>query len=340
MSDEEDEFEDIEPLLVSGWIRNIATNHGKSVKPMIDPIIEIISKYISEPEPLIIDHGSAFIRAGFSGVDKPQVTIPTNNPGDIDTLFHNVFSPQKMNIGKDFHGLNVLITEPPLNPKSRREKVTKLMFETYNANGLYIAIDAVLALYSSGRTSGSVFQSGYDASYCVPIYEGYVLPHCITKLEVGGKHVSDYLGQILAEKGYSFNEDIIRYIKENLCYISLNDTMSWDNELDKEYELPDGKCITIGSELSEAAEIMFHPDLIGVSGDGVHKMIYDSISKIDFDLSQRYMMYTNIVLSGGNTLFKGFEDRLRKKISALTSASIKMEIIAFEYRQNSTWIGG
>jgi len=267
---------------------------------------------------------------------------------DMEAVWRHTFF-NELQVEPEEH--SVLLTETPLNPKLNREKMTQIMFETFNVPGFYIGNEAVLSLYASGRTNGIVLSAGYGVSYTLPVWEGHALSHAIMQPEpdepLGGHALTTYLMEMLTKRGYSFTtlaeREIAKDIKEKLCYVVEDYDAEMDKsdtspDLEKAYELPDGQVITIGKELFRCPHAYFNPALLGMASEGIYKLAYDSIMKCDVDI--RRDLYANIVLSGGSTMFPGFAARMNREICSLAGASIKVNVVADPERKYFVWIGG
>ena len=212
-----------------------------------------------------------------------------------------------------------MLTEAPLNPKENREKMAQIMFETFNVPGLYIAIQAVLSLYSAGKFTGIVDDSGDGVTHFVPIFDGYSLPHAVVRMDLAGRKLTENMMKLLRELNVNFStsaeKEIVKDIKEKCCYVALD----FDEELktveEMSYELPDGKVIKVKDQRIRVPEVLFKPEMIGHEPGGVHQRCYESIQKCDIDV--RKDLYQCIVMSGGSTMFTGIAERLTKEMKEL-----------------------
>jgi len=238
----------------------------------------------------------------------------------------------------------VLLTEAPLNPKKNRNTMIETFFDKFHVPAVFVAEQAILALYASGRTTGVVLDSGHGVTHCVPVYEGFSLPHAITRMDVAGADVTEHLNRILKKSGVNFHTSAemqtVQDIKEKVCCVRKTTKIHQvivDQDQPIIYALPDGKKIQIGRNVREgAAEVLFDPSLIGLEYTGIQNCVADAIAKSELDLRRK--LYASIVLSGGSTMFKGFGDRMLHELSKITDSQVK--IFAPVDRILSTWVGG
>ncbi|KAL3308771.1 Alpha-centractin [Cichlidogyrus casuarinus] len=258
---------------------------------------------------------------------------------EMESIWQHIYSKELV-VNPEEHP--VLLTEPPHNPRQNRERMAEIFFETFSAPALYISIQAVLSLYASGRTTGVVLDSGDGVTHSVPIYQGFAIPHAIERSDLAGRDITRYLRFLLRKEGNDLHTsaefEVVRQIKERACFVSLNPGKADTSDSTATYPLPDGSTIDIKSARYLAPELLFRPDFIGKECYGIHQVLTYSIARSDLDL--RRVLYENIVLSGGSTLFKGFGDRLVTELKRITPKDAKLRITAPQERLYSTWIGG
>jgi centractin len=340
-------------------------------------------------QPIVIDNGTAVLKAGFAGSDKPKAFFRScvgrikhtrvmpggaldgaedcfigakaeehrgalklsypiengivNNWSDMEKIWQYVYHKDNLNVASEEHA--VLLTEAPLNPISNREKAAEIFFEGLNAPALFCSLQAVLSLYASGRTTGCVLDSGDGVTHVIPVYEGFALPHAIQRMDIAGRHVTNHLQLLLRRSGHKFQTssemEVVRQIKETCCVVAFNPTEQESQVQAKyPYTLPDGTVLDVGSEAFRAPEILFKPYLVGSEELGVHDLLVKSVMKSDIDM--RRILFSQMVLAGGSTMFPGYGDRLLNEIRKhpLSPKDMKIRIAAPPERLFSTWIGG
>ena len=339
-----------------------------------------------DQEPIIIDNGSGFIKAGFADDEAPKYVFPTvigepKAPGILvgmdqkpfyignDALskkqFLNMSEPvqqgvivnfdhmeqvwdqllnQEMRINPDL--FKFFVTETPKNPDKNKEKTVQIFFEKYTVPKFYMQTQAVLSLFASGMTTGTVVDCGDSISHTVPIYEGYAIPHAIQQIPLAGRHLTQRLQVLLEEKGISFssssnNREYLTKIKEQECFVSQDFDASMKqaietNNINKVFNLA-SQTITLSTERIKCPELLFQPTQGGLDIEGIQKSTTDSIMKCDSDI--RKDLFKGIVLAGGSTMFDGMRDKMEKEIKAMAPSSLEPAVLAPADRKFSCWLG-
>jgi len=242
-----------------------------------------------------------------------------------------------------------LLTEPPFNTPENRELMAEMMFETFNVNGLYIGVQAVLALYGqsvseaeqyeghSPNLTGLVVDAGDGLSHVIPVADGYVISSCIQELQIAGKHVTQFVHDMICDRGEPVPAEQRMHaavqIKEKhayLCKDVVSEYQKFDQDPVKRFKTLAGVFpktkkewkIEIGYERFLAPEIFFHPEIF-VDGmtTPLPQVVDNCISQCPIDYRRR--LYNNIVLSGGSTAFQYFKERLQHEVQHLVDERLQ-----------------
>jgi len=260
----------------------------------------------------------------------------------MERLWEHVYAKNNLNATIDDHP--VLLTEAPLNPRTNRDKTAEIFFETFRSPAMFFTPPSVLSLYASGRTTGVVLDVGEGVTHAVPVYEGFALPHSVTRSDVAGRDVTRQMQLLLRRSGLPFTTtaeaDLVKSLKEEVCYCTPNPNNDETAEKDSrtQYQLPDGQAITLSSERYQAPNVLFDPFLVGSEEAGVADVLVSSIMKSDLDL--RSKLFSQVVLAGGSTLFTGFGDRMLYEVRSRAPSHTRIRISAPPERLHSAYVGG
>jgi len=271
-----------------------------------------------------------------------------------------------------------LLTEPPLNAPENREYTAEIMFETFNVPGLYIAVQAVLALAASWTSksvkertlTGTVIDSGDGVTHVIPVAEGYVIGSSIKHIPLAGRDITAFVQQLMRDRSEPIppaeSMEVAKRVKEQYSYVCpdiVKEYGKYDTEPTKWFKQYTGingvtkkpYSVDVGYERFLGPEIFFNPEIF--SSDfltPLPKVVDDTIQTCPIDV--RRGLYKNIVLSGGTTMFKDFSKRLMRDIKRsvdyrikrseelsggkIKSVPLDVNVISHQMQRYAVWFGG
>ena len=189
----------------------------------------------------VIDNGSGYMKAGFSGEEAPKVMFPTMvGKTKVEGIYvgdekkESIIGSEAekkfgiLNISYPIQGgtivnwdemeriwantfygelkispeeHNLLLSESPFITRKDREKMLEMMFETFNCASTYLVAQSVLAAYSVGKSTGISIDCGHTSLNFAPIYEGFLQRHCVQHIPIAGKDINDILINLLIKNG-------------------------------------------------------------------------------------------------------------------------------------------
>jgi len=271
-----------------------------------------------------------------------------------------------------------LLTEPPLNAPENREFTAEIMFETFNVPGLYIAVQAVLALAASWTSknvkertlTGTVIDSGDGVTHVIPVAEGYVIGSSIKHIPLAGRDITAFVQQLMRDRNEPIppaeSLEVAKRVKETYSYVCpdiVKEYSKYDAEPSKWIKQYSGTnsitkkpySVDVGYERFLGPEIFFNPEIF--SSDfltPLPKVVDDTVQTCPIDV--RRGLYKNIVLSGGTTMFKDFGKRLQRDIKRFVDYRVKISeelsggkikavpldvnVISHHMQRYAVWFGG
>jgi len=271
-----------------------------------------------------------------------------------------------------------LLTEPPLNAPENREYTAEIMFETFNVPGLYIAVQAVLALAASWTSrnvkertlTGTVIDSGDGVTHVIPVAEGYVIGSSIKHIPLAGRDITAFVQQLMRDRAEPIPPaealEVAKRVKETYSYVCpdvVKEFQKYDTEPSKWFKEYIGEnsitkkpyTVEVGYERFLGPEIFFNPEVFSSEFlTPLPKVVDDTIQTCPIDV--RRGLYKNIVLSGGSTMFKDFGKRLQRDIKRSVDYRIKrseelsggrikavpleVNVISHHMQRYAVWFGG
>lgn len=271
-----------------------------------------------------------------------------------------------------------LLTEPPLNTPENREYLAEIMFESFNVPGLYIAVQAVLALAASWTSrqqaerslTGVVVDSGDGVTHVIPVAEGYVIGSCIKHIPIAGRDITYFIQQLLREREPSIppeqSLETAKAIKERWGYICPDiakeftkydtDPSKWIKKFDGVNSITKQKfSVDVAYERFLGPEIFFHPEF---SNPDFTTPISETVDNViqNCPIDVRRPLYKNIVLSGGSTMFRDFGRKLKRDVQRIVDNRLKLseqlsggklkpkpietQVITHHMQRYAVWFGG
>ena len=287
----------------------------------------------------------ALNKGGTLQLSRPIVKGEISDYDTMELIWKHIFYNELLTETKTH---SVIVTEAPFATYENRKKMAEILFDNLGVESLYITNNSTLALYANGKTTGTVVDIGYQTTSFVPIYEGFVLNHAVTKVDTGGKDLTDYFAYIIGQRSDNdkfTNEgqkSMINELREKICEVAEDYDSQvkkcLDSKKEEIYNLPDGSKVRIAQEKYQCPELLFQPQFFQREHYGLHEQTFKSIKRCDDGIEKD--LFQNVILCGGSSLFLKIRKKFEKELQSLAPTGKTVKVIAPPERKYSAWLGG
>ena len=290
-------------------------------------------------------------------------------------LWDYVFGQNVLNIQPSSHHL--VFTEPVFNFLSIQDTLNEIVFEEYKFKSFLRTPSPTLSSLNYEHSHKDalctlVVDSGYSFTHIVPYYKGRMITSAVVRIDVGGKLLTNHLKEITSYRQLHVLDEtyVMNQVKEDSCYVSqdfyaeleIARRKNPNNTLLKQYVLPnysdrrrgflrdlgsnksssnrevDEQCLRLSNERIAIPEILFHPSDIGIEQMGIPEAIGYSISHTPQEMHPH--LYSNIIVTGGNTMFPGFGPRLTADVRKQCPSDFDVNVFLPPDPVGFAWQGG
>ncbi|KAG7195009.1 Actin- protein 6 [Scheffersomyces spartinae] len=280
--------------------------------------------------------------------------------------------------------LSLLLTEQPYQLPQLSMNTDQIVFEEYGFQEYYRCIPAALVPWAQSASISTeegyvddfelVIDSGFQATWIVPMIYQNVYWNGIKKLPIGGNLLNGLLRETISFRHYDMTEEpiLINTIKENALFMAKDFNKALKEKVTCDFVLPDFKTTTTGyvkkpneklpndtqvlrlsDERFVIPETFYHPERIFDNSTAYSKLstiqeanlknitdlVIDSI--MECPEVSRPLLSANISLVGGNINIPNFKhrlvDELKKELPSEYSVNVKQR----SYKpEDVAWNGG
>jgi actin-related protein len=297
----------------------------------------LIHSLVGEPRfPQFIKSSESILVNPPSSVSDMYYIHPILENGKItsESRFQEFLSHlQNENKSLKSQDFGLFLSEPLFLDNKQKALIAKIVFEEHKNPFIGFYPQPLMALFSKGISNGLIVELGHGLTQIAAVQNSFRISDAFRRQDIGGGALNNFLERIIHTQGLPINQDFINNIvdfndlKEQMVSCASlqqrKDLGQWDSRRLKfansdprktcKLKLPDESTIEVPNMELTLGELLFDPNMNGLSMIGIQDLLYDSFQSLDVSLRKTFR--ENIYISGGTTQMTNFAERLTQEMN-------------------------